>query len=116
MKKILLVDDATALREDLSDALERKGAKVFRAATGVAAVKLYKENQPDCVFLDINLPDLNGLNVFQHIKEFDPQAKIYFLTGKDNLHFQKKAAELGAVGYLLKPVMLKDLVAIIENL
>lgn len=116
MRKILLVDDADILRESLSAALEKRGSTVFQAATGNAAIQLYKKYRPDCVFLDINLPDLDGLNVFESIKEWDSGAKVYFLTGKDNFHIQKKAAELGAIGYILKPVMLNNLIEIIENL
>jgi DNA-binding response OmpR family regulator len=114
-KSLLLVDDADALRELLGDAIERRGLKVLRAATGVQAIKLFKEHLPEFVFLDIKLPDLNGVNVFEQLRQIDINlnSKIYFITGKDNEHFRSKAMELGASGYLVKPVKLEDLLAIL---
>lgn len=114
-KSLLIVDDASALRETLGDAMEKKGIKVLRAGTGVAAVKLYREHKPDVVFLDIKLPDVNGMNVLEQIKEMDPHAKVYFITGKDNPHFREKATSLGATGYLVKPVFLQDLLEILKK-
>jgi len=116
MKKVLIVDDAAPIRDGLAIALEKKGITAFKAGTGVQAVKHYKEDKPDCVFLDIKLPDLNGMNVCQQIKEIDPSAKIYFITGQSNDLFRKKAEDVGAAGYLVKPVNLSDLLKIIEAL
>jgi DNA-binding response OmpR family regulator len=112
-ESLLLVDDADALRDLLGNAIERRGMKVLRAATGVQAIKLFKEHKPGFVFLDIKLPDLNGVNVFEQLRQIDSQSKIYFITGKDNDHFRNKAMELGASGYLVKPVKLEDLLAIL---
>lgn len=113
MLSVLIVDDADGIREILGDALERKGLKILRASTGIGAVKLYKQERPNFVFLDIKLPDLNGMNVYEQMRKIDQHPRIYFITGKDNEMFRQKAQDLGASGYLVKPVRFEDLLAIL---
>lgn len=119
MKKIiLLVDDEDYMRNMLGSILVRKGVKVFTAKNGAEALRLYKKNKPSCVFLDIKLPDINGIEVLQKIKEIDPRAKIYFLSGatESNCSIQNQITELGALGFISKPIDLNKIIEIVNDL
>ena len=113
MKTILLVEDDNFAREYLTRSIERKGHKVIGAATGYEAIDLYKENKPQCVILDIKLPDIDGKEVLKKLKEIDSQANVYFLSGSEEIVSESHAKELGATGYLTKPIILEDLMNII---
>lgn len=117
-KTILLVDDEDETREMLAKVIERKGNKVFSAGCGQKAIELYKEHKPDCVFLDVKLPDIQGPEVLKKLKEIDPQAKVYFITGvsDEDYRLQEKAKELGAEGYLGKPILIEDIFELIDKL
>lgn len=117
-KTILLVDDEEYMRNMLGSILTRKGAKVFTAKNGEETLRLYKKNKPCCVFLDIKLPDINGIEVMQKLKEIDPRAKVYFLSGATdcNSQIQKQVLELGALGFISKPVDLNRIIEIVNDL
>ena len=112
-KTILLVEDDNYAREYLTRSIERKGHKVVGSATGYGAIDLYKENKPQCVLLDIKLPDINGIEVLKKLKEIDPQANVYFLSGSEEIVSVAHAKKLGATGYLTKPIVLEDLMKLI---
>ncbi|MFH1318817.1 MAG: response regulator [Candidatus Omnitrophota bacterium] len=118
-KTILLVDDETNMINMLGNLIERKGKKALIAYTGGEAIDLYKKNKPHCVFLDIMLPDLHGVEVLKKIQEIDLSAKVYFMSGIiDNTIYstKEKIKELGIIDYISKPIDLTKLMAIIETL
>jgi DNA-binding response OmpR family regulator len=116
MKTVLLVDDEDYVREILGNFIERKGFRALRAQNGQEAIDLFQANSPDCVFLDVKLPDSNGEEVFEKIKKLNPGAKIYFLTGVDDNVFKEKVQSLGALGYLVKPIALNEVSGILSAL
>lgn len=116
MDTVLIVDDEDSLLEILARAIGRLGLGVFTAKTGLEAIELYKQNKPKCVLLDVKLPDIDGMEVFKKIKELDQQAKVYFISGSDNKDFKEVTRQMGASGYLVKPLILGDVIAIVENL
>ncbi|HJV17528.1 MAG TPA: response regulator, partial [Bacillales bacterium] len=101
--RIFIVDDEQPSREELSYMLgEIPGIELIgEAGTGMEAVKKVKELKPDLMFLDIQLPDLSGLQVAELINEFKLPIQIVFLTAYD--HFAIEAFKLRAFHYLLKP-------------
>ncbi len=113
---VLVVDDEEGVRLRMAGFISDKGIKVFNAASGEEAIALYKQHRPDCVFLDVMLPGMDGLQVLGSIKEFDPQANVYFITGVDGYSFKQEAQRLGASGHFLKPVRLDDIFKIIKNI
>lgn len=115
-KNILLVEDEEFTRVFLARFIERKGITVIAAGTGKQAIEEYKQNSPDCILLDLRLPDMEGIDVLKKIKEINPQAKIYFVSGFDDDYLQKQAENLGAAGYIQKPISLDDIAAFIEKL
>lgn len=113
--RVFIVDDEQPAREELAFMLgEIPGIELIgEAATGMDAVKKAKELKPDLMFLDIQLPDLTGLQVAELLNEFDFSIQVVFLTAYD--HFAIEAFKLRAFHYLLKPYDLEDLTEVFDN-
>lgn len=116
MKRILIIDDEIYARDHLGKVIQRHGFDVLTAATGEEGVKSYRDHRPDFVFLDILLPGIDGEDVFKYIKEIDPQANVYFITGCDDLFSREQAESMGARGFLTKPLFVDDVVRLLGTL
>ena len=112
--RIVIVDDDTNLRKKLikqiNSALKYK-LDIFEAGNVKSGVEAITNNNPDIVFLDIEMPDGTGFNIMDRIE--NRNFKIVFISSYD--FFTKKAYSFGADGYLVKPVKVKDVVRIISN-
>lgn len=116
-KTLLLVDDDRDFRIMLANFIRKRlNIDVLETGDGQGALKIYQENKPTCVFLDVKMPNMDGFSVYEKIKEINPNAKIYFLTGLDDKEFKDKANQLGADGYITKPIVLDDVIRILEQL
>ena len=104
--KLMIVDDHPLFRQGLVDVLETDDgvAVVAAAANGDAAIYLAEERRPDIVLMDVNLPDMNGLQVTRRILSQSPATKIIILTGYDDAEQVYHALQLGAVAYCAKDV------------
>jgi DNA-binding response OmpR family regulator len=116
MKSVLIIDDEAYARDHLGKIIEKKGYKVFTAGTGEEGLGIYKANKPDCVFLDILLPGIDGDDVFGYLKEIDPAATVYFITAQDDIISANKAVDMGAKGYLTKPIYIDEVMRLLDNL
>ncbi len=113
--RVLIVDDEQPAREELAFMLgEIAGIEIIgEAASGMEAVKKAKELKPELLFLDIQLPDLTGLQVAEILNEFDFSIQVVFLTAYD--HFAIEAFKLRAFHYVLKPYDSEDLIEVFKN-
>lgn len=109
-KKILVVDDETAILKTLRFNLERSGYSVVTATDGRTAVSLAQREQPDLIVLDIMLPVLDGIEVCKEIRKFS-SVPIIMLTAKDQEIDKVLAFELGADDYVTKPFALHEFLA-----
>lgn len=111
--KALLVDDERLSRNDLNLLLEQHKniTVVGEAINGEEALDKIKELKPDLVFLDIQMPGMNGFDVLEHI---NPEIKVIFVTAFDE--YALRAFEVNALDYLLKPVNPERLKQSIERL
>ena len=102
----MIVDDHPLFRQGLVDVLEMDdGVAVVAAATnGDMAIYLAEEHRPEIVLMDVNLPDMNGLQVTRRILSLVPETKIIILTGYDDAEQVYHAMQLGAVAYCAKDV------------
>jgi Response regulator containing CheY-like receiver, AAA-type ATPase, and DNA-binding domains len=116
MIKILLVDDEIYARDNMARLIQRKGFEVCVAGSADECLKALKEESPDVVFLDIMLPDLDGDHLFHYIKEINPRAVIYFITGSGTIFTEAHAKEMGADGYMQKPVYVENLFALLDDI
>jgi CheY-like chemotaxis protein len=104
MKKILFVEDETAIQKTLGESLRNKGYDVQSALDGEIALKLVKNEKPDLILLDIILPKKNGLEVLEELRK-DKSTKdipVIILTNLENIGEVERAIELGATTYLVK--------------
>ncbi len=104
MKRCLIVDDEKPAREELLHILnEIKGVEVVaEASNGIEALELNKKLKPDIIFLDIQMPEISGLDVASKLMEEETAPIIIFVTAYDE--FAIDAFEVNATDYLLKPI------------
>lgn len=115
-KKILIVDDETAIREALGRKLQREGYAVVLAGDGLEGLRAFHDERPDLVILDIIMPEMNGLTVCQRIREV-AETPIMMLSAQA-ITEQDIVVGLnaGADEYMVKPIRLNEFVARVRAL
>lgn len=108
--KILIVDDERQLLVLLKEVFMKEGFnEIYEADNGIDAILSAKENMPNLIILDVNLPDIDGYNVCQRIRSFS-SCPIIFLTVKSEDEEKIKGLEVGGDDYVTKPFNIKELV------
>lgn len=102
--KVMITDDHSLIREGLKQLLELEGdfQVIVEACDGIDCMEKLKEQIPDVLLLDINMPRMNGLEVLQKIKDEKIDVKILVLTVHNEVEYLLKAVDIGINGYLLK--------------
>ncbi|MBQ9742130.1 MAG: response regulator transcription factor [Ruminococcus sp.] len=108
--KILIVDDDENICNLLKLYLEKDGFSTISAHSGTSALKLFEQEQPDLVLLDIMLPELDGWQVCREIRK-QSQCPIIMLTAKAETFDKVLGLELGADDYIVKPFETKEVMA-----
>ena len=104
MAKILIVDDSRISRRVLRASLEKLGHTVIaEAGNGDEALRLYDEQKPDLVTMDITMPGMDGIECLFRIREKDPDAKVVMITAAGTNDKMVKAVKYGCVDYIVKP-------------
>src|SRR5262245_52927040 len=101
---IVVVEDALLLRDVYAGYLEEVGYTVALAADGVEAMLQVKRLRPHAVILDLLMPRMNGLEILQEIRAFDPSIRVVVVTGARPALFREQVMALGAVAFLEKPI------------
>lgn len=101
---VLIVDDEPGILASLSSVLSDEGFDTVCTESGQEAIQLYRERKPDVVFLDIWLPDWDGLETLQALRETDPTAAVIMMSGHGTTSTAVKALKMGAFDYLEKPL------------
>ncbi len=118
MSTILVVDDMALCREPIAEALRQQGYDTICAADGSEALSILREQHPDLVLLDVNMPELNGLAVLRTMRR-NPDLKqipVVLLTDRAEKDIVMQAAERGVQGYILKSQFsLDELLARVEG-
>lgn len=109
--RLLLADDHTVLRQGIAQVLELQPdmTVVAQAQNGVEAVKLAQQQRPDVALLDINMPEMDGVEATRRIITESPETGIIILTMYRRDDYIFEAIKAGASGYLLKEVELSEL-------
>ena len=107
----LVVDDEAAILETLSGVLSDEGFEVVTTDSGEAAYEIYRQRSPDVVFLDVWLPDRDGLETLAMLRAHDPDAAIVLLSGHGTTATAVRAIKMGAHDYLEKPPSYDQVVA-----
>ncbi|MFQ5964142.1 MAG: response regulator [Candidatus Scalinduaceae bacterium] len=103
---ILIVDDDVDVREFLEIFIKEEGYRVDIANDGKIALSLLNQNKYKVVFLDLKMPDLNGVETLRHIKERYPDVVVVIITGEKHCKREKKAREIGVFEVVHKPFTL----------
>lgn len=103
MARILVVDDASFIRNWCRAVLLEQGHEVFEATNGKEAVGVYRQARPDLVLLDLLMPIMDGVTALRQIRADDPTAKVVVLTTDGRMEAVYEARYAGALDFLLKP-------------
>src|SRR5262249_55428010 len=110
---LLVVDDEPNVLFSLETGLRSDELEVVTASTGKQGLDLAARCRPDAVLLDVRLGDLSGLEVFERIHQDDPKLPVIFMTAYTTTETAIEAVKRGAFDYLLKPVNLSQLRAVV---
>lgn len=102
--RLMLADDHELIREGIKNLLEFDGSieVVCQAADGIECLDVLEKNKVDILLLDINMPNMNGIDVLPQIKKLYPNMKVLILTVHSEVEYLVKAIDTGADGYVLK--------------
>ena len=108
---VLAVDDDEALLPAIVELLTMIGYRLITADNGRAAIEKYRQNQPDVVLMDRSMPCMNGVEAAERILDFDPDAKVVLLSGRDACGQDGIAPSVlnRIKAYLTKPIQIKEL-------
>ena len=108
-KKILVVDDEEHICELLKDVFGKAGYSVFAAQTGTEAMEIFKQENISTIFLDLNLPDIEGLELCARMHIDNPIACIHAVTGNASVYDLSECRSVGFDDYFTKPICLDHL-------
>ena len=119
MYKLLIVDDEYIIRKGIVSFVnfsELNIDVVLEASDGITALEIFKQELPDLILADINMPKLNGLEFAAACKSIKPEVKICIVTGYDYFDYAVTALKLGVDDYILKPASKKDISEVLAKL
>lgn len=102
--KVMLADDHSLIREGIKQLLEFDGSieVIAQASDGIECINVLDSCNPDILLLDINMPNVNGLDVLAELKKKRSNLKILILTVHSEIEYLVKSVDIGADGYVLK--------------
>jgi two-component system response regulator (stage 0 sporulation protein F) len=115
-QNILVVDDDESTRIALIDVLRHDGYNALSAEDGFVATRIVREKSLDLVFLDFELPGMNGLDVLREIKTINMQLPVVMLTGASGAELLEWAMNAGALALLYKPVELRAIRQTVQHI
>jgi len=114
VKKILIADDSMFMRLLIKKMLGNDGITTIEATNGEEAFRLYVDEKPDFIILDISMPLRNGLEVLAEIMEHNPLAQVIIFSSMVNHRMEEKVLSLGAKKFVKKPFQEEDIQGILH--
>jgi CheY-like chemotaxis protein len=102
MAKILVIDDQPNVRMLLALLLRQQGYDVVLAENGWEGLQLYRQEHPDVILLDLNMPELDGVTVLKQIRSVDLKQPVIILTGDNAQETERQVRALGVSEFILK--------------
>jgi len=112
---VLVVDDEALTLRTIGRGLSAEGFEVFTAESGEEGLKVFNEEKPDLILLDIVLPRMDGVEVLRQIKAAAPASIVVMMSAYHMVDRAVEAMKLGAYDYLIKPFHLADLTATLQR-
>jgi DNA-binding NtrC family response regulator len=104
LSSILIVDDDPSICFAFKKTFEELNYKTVSANNGKEAIQVFRESSPSLIFMDISMPEMDGLEALSRIKEINPDVPVIIITGEGNMQTAIRAMQLGAFDYLTKPL------------
>lgn len=114
MKKILLVDDEESIQIVYREEFEDEGYQVFSALNGITALEKFKDEQPDLVILDIQMPGMNGVEVLRQMKMLNPSVPVILSSAYQE--FKRDLGTWASDEYIVKSGNLDELKKAVRRL
>src|SRR6266496_4474441 len=114
--KIFYVEDELFLAKIVKESLESRGFEVIMESDGGKAVAVFKKSQPDICVLDVMLPNKDGFEIADEIRDLNEEIPIIFLTAKTQTEDVVKGFTIGGNDYIRKPFSMEELIVRIQNL
>ena len=111
---VLVVDDDRVGRESLAEAVAEMGHRALDAPNGLAALSLLEQESVDLVLTDLRMPDMDGIELLDHIKRRDPTIFVILVTAYATVNTAVEAMRKGAFNYIMKPIDLEQVKAQLE--
>lgn len=115
MATILVIDDEPLICDLLRIVLGSHGYEVHTASSGREGVELFRQLRPRFTFLDLRLPDMNGIEVLKKIRQVDPQGAVMILTAAASENSEQQARDLGVTDFLIKGLPVKALLGAVQQ-
>lgn len=117
MKKVLVVEDTDAIREEIVDILKMEGFQVIEAINGLEGLNKVRTENPDIIVSDILMPKLNGFQMLKELRKHSitDNIPLIFLSAKAEIKDIREGMNLGAEDYLVKPLSPDDLILAVQN-
>lgn len=112
---LVYVEDDDEIRSYIEEFFIRYVKNIYCAKDAERGLELYKEYNPDLMIIDINLPNMNGIDLIKIIRESDTQTRLVISTAYTNTEFTLEAIELKLTRYLVKPITIDDLFNMLEK-
>jgi len=113
--RVLIVDDEEAIRASLRMIFEYEGYECLLAANGPVGLKMAEREQPDLVFLDIKMPQMDGLEVLKRLRELPAPPPVVILSGHGTVQAAVEATKLGAFDFIEKPPESERILLVARN-
>jgi CheY-like chemotaxis protein len=114
--KVLVVDDELVMRQLFTQVLKVKGYEVMHATDGKAAVEKVKKEPYDIIFMDMRMPELDGVEAFREMKKVRPDLTVVMMTGFAIDGELREAMALGAFDFLYKPFNIAEIAGVLNKL
>ncbi|MFZ6051677.1 sigma-54-dependent transcriptional regulator [Halocola ammonii] len=115
MSKILIIDDEAAIRSSLKEILEYEDYKVDDAEDGPSAITKATKTKYDCIFCDIKMPKMDGIEVLEKLKEKDVESPVIMISGHGTVETAVEALKKGAFDFIQKPLDLNRILVTLRN-
>ncbi len=103
---VLIVDDSSFVLRHHAELAQQAGLEVYTAKNGEIAIDLFTQHNPNIVLCDIMMPEMDGYEVLQILKEIDTNVFFYFISAEKTDRIVEKAKKFGAQGVIMKPINL----------
>ena len=111
---VMVVDDEPGIRDLFSDVITMRGHEAICAASGSEALSLLRSNRVDVIFLDIRMPNGDGISALKQIRKLKPMPAVVMITGCGRRDIVDEAMDLGSFLCLMKPFSISDVTGVLD--